>query len=144
MPPPAQEVHVMDEPVRYDVRNYPPRQDSVPAARRRAAWLAVAWGQPGLAADAALLTSELTTNAVLHGAVEDRYVRVTLQLAGAVLRIEVTDPKGERRPVPRLPANDEQYGRGLHIVSALAERWGTSALVVGKTVWAELPAAGSV
>ncbi|MEV7519189.1 ATP-binding protein [Streptomyces sp. NPDC091371] len=123
---------------RYDVRNYPPRQDSVPAARRRAAWLAVAWGYPHAAADAALLTSELTTNALLHGSVWDRYLRVEVELRGAVLRIAVTDPKGERRPEPRVAGHDEQYGRGLHIVGALSERWGAAERVVGKTVWAEL------
>ncbi|MFD9405715.1 ATP-binding protein [Streptomyces sp. NPDC059989] len=127
---------------RYDVRNYPPRQDSVAAARRRAAWLAVAWGQPEMATDVALVTSELTTNAVLHGSVADRYVRVELRLTGALLRIEVTDPKGERRPEPRRAADDEQYGRGLQIVGALAQRWGASERVVGKTVWAELAGRG--
>ncbi|WP_251058513.1 MULTISPECIES: ATP-binding protein [unclassified Streptomyces] len=127
---------------RYDVRNYPPRQDSVPAARRRAAWLAVAWGQPQAAADVALLTSELTTNALLHGSVWDRYLRVEVELTEAVLRVAVTDPKGERRPGLRAAADDDQYGRGLHIVSALAERWGASERVVGKTVWAELGITG--
>ncbi|MEV6954130.1 ATP-binding protein [Streptomyces sp. NPDC051183] len=124
---------------RRDVRNYPPRQDSVPTARRRAAWLAVAWGQPDLAADAALLTSELTTNALLHGSLWDRYLRVEVQRTGAVLRIEVTDPKGERRPEPRAAADDDQFGRGLHIVDALSKRWGSTDRVVGKTVCAELP-----
>lgn len=128
----------MDVLTRRDVRNYPPRQDSVPQARRRAAWLAVAWGQPELASDVALLTSELVTNALLHGSVWDRYLRVAVQLTGAVLRIEVTDPKGERRPEPRAAADDEQFGRGLHIVSMLSERWGSCDRVVGKTVWAEL------
>ncbi|MFD4240094.1 ATP-binding protein [Streptomyces sp. NPDC058525] len=128
----------MVEPIRYDVRNYPPRQDSVPAARRRAAWLAVAWGQPQLAADLALLTSELTTNALLHGSVWDRYLRVEVGLSGAVLRIAVTDPKGERRPELRTAGGDEQYGRGLQIVSTLSQRWGACDRVVGKTVWAEL------
>ncbi|WP_329382588.1 ATP-binding protein [Streptomyces sp. NBC_01351] len=128
----------MNELTRYDVRNYPPRQDSVPTARRRAAWLAVAWGHPQAAADVALLTSELTTNALLHGSVWDRYLRVEVQLTGAVLRIAVTDPKGERRPDPRAAAHDDQYGRGLHIVSAVSERWGAAERVVGKTVWAEL------
>lgn len=128
----------MDGLTRRDVRNYPPRQDSVPAARRRAAWLAVAWGQPELAADVALLTSELTTNALLHGSLWDRYLRVEVQLTGAVLRIEVTDPKGERRPEPRAAADHDQFGRGLHIVDALSERWGSRDRVVGKTVWAEL------
>lgn len=127
---------------RQDVRNYPPRQDSVPTARRHSAWLAVAWGQPGLAADAALLTSELLTNALLHGSLWDRYLRVGVQLRGAVLRIEVTDPKGERRPEPRAACDDDQFGRGLHIVSALAERWGSADRVVGKTVWAELAHGG--
>lgn len=124
---------------RHDVRNYPPRQDSVPKARRHSAWLAVAWGRPELAADAALLTSELTTNALLHGSVWDRYFRVEIKLTGAVLRIEVTDPKGERRPEPRAAVTDyDQFGRGLHIVKALAQTWGCSDRVVGKTVWAEL------
>uniref|UniRef100_A0AAU2JSQ1 ATP-binding protein n=1 Tax=Streptomyces sp. NBC_00049 TaxID=2903617 RepID=A0AAU2JSQ1_9ACTN len=127
---------------RYDVRNYPPRQDSVPAARKRAAWLAVAWGQPGLASDAALLTSELTTNALLHGSVWDRYLRVEVELTEAVLRVAVTDPKGERRPALRAAADDEQYGRGLQIVTALSRRWGASERVVGKTVWAELAIGG--
>ncbi|MGW0365493.1 ATP-binding protein [Streptomyces sp. NPDC002990] len=128
----------MDELTRYDVRNYPPRQDSVPAARKRAAWLAVAWGQPQLAADVALLTSELATNALLHGTVADRYLRVELRLTGAALRIEVTDPKGERWPQPRVAAAGDRFGRGLHIVGAIAREWGVRDRVVGKTVWAEL------
>ncbi len=132
----------MNEPTRRDVRNYPPRQDSVPAARRRAAWLAVAWGQPGAAADLALLTSELTTNALLHGSLRDRHLRVEVRLTGSALRVEVTDPKGERWPAPRSPAPDERYGRGLQIVSALADHWGTRHRVVGKTVWAELAVGG--
>ncbi|MCX5196181.1 ATP-binding protein [Streptomyces sp. NBC_00249] len=133
----------MDGLQRYDVRNYPPRQDSVPAARRRAAWLAVAWGQPGIAADVALVTSELTTNALLHGSVADRYLRVELRLTGAVLRIEVTDPKGERRPEPRAAGPGDRFGRGLHIVGALTRDWGVSERVVGKTVWAELGPEGA-
>ncbi|MFI5861166.1 ATP-binding protein [Streptomyces sp. NPDC051546] len=124
---------------RQDVRNYPPRQDSVPRARRHSAWLAVAWGQPELASDVALLTSELVTNALLHGSLWDRYLRVAVRLTEAVLRIEVTDPKGERRPEPRAPLSDhDQFGRGLHIVKALSESWGCTGRVVGKTVWAEL------
>ncbi|MEV7542932.1 ATP-binding protein [Streptomyces sp. NPDC089915] len=119
------------------VRNYPPRQDSVPAARRWAAWMAVAWGEPRVAADVALVTSELVTNALLHGAVRDRYLRVEVRLDGAVLRVAVTDPKGERWPEVRTAGDGEQYGRGLYVVSAVARRWGASRLVVGKTVWAE-------
>ncbi|MFJ7155383.1 ATP-binding protein [Streptomyces sp. NPDC101118] len=124
---------------RYDVRSYPPRQDSVTAARRRAAWLACAWGYPALAADAALVTSELATNAVLHGSLSDRLVRVELTLDDTALRIAVTDPRGERHPKARSPRPDEQFGRGLRVVEALTSGWAVSPLVVGKTTWADLP-----
>jgi hypothetical protein len=41
--------------------------------------------------------------------------------------------------VPRGPADDDaETGRGLEIVSALAERWGTVVLEFGKVVWAQL------
>ncbi|MFJ7169002.1 ATP-binding protein [Streptomyces globosus] len=132
----------MDEPTRRDVRDYPPRQDSVPAARRRAAWLAVAWGQPEAAADLALVASELTTNALRHGSVPGRFLRVEMRLTGSVLRIEVTDPRGERWPVAREVGHDEQGGRGLGIVGAVADRWGCTERVVGKTVWAEFGDSG--
>ncbi|MEV7416003.1 ATP-binding protein [Streptomyces sp. NPDC089919] len=126
---------------RYDVRDYEPRQDSVTAARRRAAWLACAWGYPQIANDAALVTSELTTNAVLHGSVEDRFVRVELRVKGEALRIGVTDPRGERMPTIRRPGPEDQFGRGLRIVDALCAEWAVAARVVGKTTWAELPLA---
>jgi hypothetical protein len=33
---------------------------------------------------------------------------------------------------------DDEYGRGLGVVSALAREWGTSRTNSGKTVWCEL------
>ncbi|WP_030193186.1 ATP-binding protein, partial [Streptomyces sp. NRRL S-87] len=124
---------------RHDVRNYAPRQDSVTAARRRTAWLAVAWGYPEVSADAALVTSELATNAILHGSVTDRLVRVEVSLSRSALRIAVSDPRGERHPIPRHAGPDDQFGRGLHIVEALSSRWAVTPRSVGKTTWAELP-----
>ena len=38
--------------------------------------------------------------------------------------------------------SDDQFGRGLLIVRALADRWAVEKLTVGKTVWAELKIAG--
>lgn len=98
----------------------------------------MAWGHPSIAADAALVTSELATNALLHGSISDRYIRVELSLQGKLLRVSVTDPKGERRPRLRQPASDERYGRGLHIVYALSQCWDVTDRTVGKTVWADL------
>ncbi len=124
--------------VRYDVVDYTPFPHSVSAARRRVARLATQWGHPRIAGDAALLASELGTNAVLHGCLRDRLFRVELILTEAVLRIAVTDPKGERTPCVRTPTDDDQFGRGLFIVQTLADRWGVDGHTVGKTVWSEL------
>lgn len=125
---------------RYDEVSYTPYPRSVPLARRRVARLAVDWGLPGLAGDAALLASELCTNALLHGCLRDRLFRVETSLTGTALRIAVTDPRGERlldaRARPSDP--DDQFGRGLLIVRVLAGRWAVERLTVGKTVWAEL------
>ncbi|MFF4578029.1 hypothetical protein [Streptomyces sp. NPDC001389] len=67
----------------------------------------------------------------------DRYLRVGGRLDGAVLRVAVTDPKGERWPEVRAAGEDGRYGRGLAVVGAVAQRWGAPRLVVGKTVGAE-------
>ncbi|MDI3419792.1 ATP-binding protein [Streptomyces luteolus] len=123
---------------RYDVATYPPQLKSVPIARRRVTRLVADWGHREFAADAALVTSELVTNALLHGCLKDRLFRLEVILTGTVLRIAVTDPKGERRPSLRADAGEDQFGRGLAIVQALAVRWDVEELTVGKTVWAEL------
>lgn len=125
-------------PLRYDRLDYTPLPRSVTLARRRTHRLVTEWGHPELAADAALLVSELGGNAVLHGALRDRLFRVELTLHSGVLRVSVSDPKGESLPSPRVPSDDDMFGRGLLIVGEVADRWGGSALGVGKAVWCEL------
>lgn len=80
---------------------------------------------------------ELATNALLHGCLRDRLFRVRLTLTTVSLRIEVSDPRGERKPSPRVAEEHESFGRGLGIVAELADRWGVEPRTVGKTVWAE-------
>ncbi|MFH9570235.1 ATP-binding protein [Streptomyces sp. NPDC017230] len=132
------------EPVSHeDLLDYTPTQRSVPISRRRAARLVAEWGQPGLAGDVALVVSELMTNALLHGSIRGRLIRVRVTLGHRTLRVEVSDPRGERLPSPRPGgAADEQFGRGLLLIGALTERWGWEPRTVGKTVYAEwdLPA----
>ncbi|MFF1717684.1 ATP-binding protein [Streptomyces sviceus] len=123
---------------RYDEVSYTPYPRSIPLARRRVAGLAVEWGHPDLAGDAALLASELCTNALLHGCLRDRLFRVETTLTNTTLRIAVTDPRGERLPGTSPSHPDDQFGRGLLIVRVLAGRWAVERLTVGKTVWAEL------
>ncbi len=124
---------------RYDAVSYTPFPENIPRARRHVAQLATAWGHPGVADDAALLASELCTNALLHGCLRDRLFRVETSLTGTALRVSVTDPRGERLPdagISAAPA--DQFGRGLLIVRTVASRWSVEKLAVGKSVWAEL------
>ncbi|MFE7815189.1 ATP-binding protein [Streptomyces sp. NPDC057433] len=121
-----------------DLLTYTPTQRSVPLARRRAARLVTEWGQPNLAGDVALVVSELMTNALLHGSVRGRFVRVHITLGRNTLRVEVSDPRGERLPHPRPTGSTaDQFGRGLLLVDALSTRWGWEPRTVGKTVYAE-------
>ncbi|MFE2693178.1 ATP-binding protein [Streptomyces mirabilis] len=90
---------------------------------------------------AALVVAELAANAVTHGQVKGRGFRLTLSAeASDTLRIEVADPRGDRRPLARRTASStDETGRGLLLVDALTARWGTEPWPPsGKVVWAEI------
>ncbi|MFH9353756.1 ATP-binding protein [Kitasatospora sp. NPDC017646] len=88
-----------------------------------------------------LITAELAANAVRHGRVPGRDFAVRLAEHPDTLRVKVSDTRAERTPPAILPtpADDAESGRGLLLVAALADRWGTSPrpAAPGKTVWAE-------
>jgi len=95
------------------------------------------WGLPTETANH--IVAELAANAATHGRVPGRDFRLTLYVVGGTLRIEVTDTRGERLPVPQHPSDEAESGRGLILVDALADRWGVSEdRFPRKTVWAEL------
>ncbi|MFJ8981346.1 ATP-binding protein [Streptomyces sp. NPDC102282] len=129
------------------------RFSSTPRGARLARHLAGerldAWGIPygGEAHDALTLTvAELSSNAVRHGHVSGRDFRLCLTAEGTAIRIEVTDTRGERVPTPNDSTSpDQEGGRGLLLVAALADRWGwyPCADGPGKTVWAVLNASPS-
>ncbi|MFC7012349.1 ATP-binding protein [Streptomyces viridiviolaceus] len=90
------------------------------------------------------IVAELAANAALHGRVQGRDFRLTLthDPTASVLRIAVTDARGDRLPSPvtdiATPPDDES-GRGLLLVTALADRWGTEPYPPsGKPAWAEV------
>ncbi|MFI2506786.1 ATP-binding protein [Streptomyces sp. NPDC018972] len=104
------------------------------------------WGHP-YTSDAnetlTLITAELCANAVQHGRVPGRdfHVRLTAEADGARLRVEVSDTRAERRPTaPTAPdaESESESGRGLLLVTALADAWGVTDRRggPGKTVWA--------
>jgi anti-sigma regulatory factor (Ser/Thr protein kinase) len=129
----------MSDPLLQEDRlDYTPVARSVPLARTRAARLVAEWGHPALAGDTALVVSELMTNALLHGSIRGRLIRVRLTATATALRVEVSDPRAERVPCPREVTDEDQFGRGLLLVGALAEQRGVGPRDgVGKTVWAE-------
>jgi serine phosphatase RsbU (regulator of sigma subunit)/anti-sigma regulatory factor (Ser/Thr protein kinase) len=92
------------------------------------------WGLAELIPTTELLASELVTNAVryAHGAIALRLVR-----EGGLV-IEVQD---DSAALPRLrhASDEDERGRGLQVVSQLAEHWGARRTPAGKVVWCELP-----
>ena len=96
---------------------------------------------PGVTERAERIVAELAANAAIHGRVQGRDFRLALTLdeARGILRIEVADTRGEKLPaLGPAPGPDSETGRGLLLVAALADRWGTEPRhPVGKTVWAE-------
>lgn len=114
----------------------PARSDAARRARRfitdfcRAAHL-----PPHLCQTAALLVSELVTNAVIHGRTS---ATVEVHRPADTLRVTVRDDNPTLPAVGDAPDFTNEHGRGLLIVSKLARRWGVEASGDGKAVWFEL------
>ena len=89
---------------------------------------------PQLADDAALVVTELVTNALLHAGLP---VVVRVAATSKKIRIEVAD-SSRIPPVPPRPDTEAMTGRGLGMVSRLADRWSFEPTSDGKVVWAEL------
>ena len=109
------------------------------------------WGVRDRGDDMAVVVSELLTNALRHGvpqapaqvqaragaAAPSRWpVRLGLVQPGHFVLCAVADPS-PRLPEPKEPDYLAESGRGLHVISALSDRWGcTAPTEAGKVVWA--------
>ena len=111
--------------------------EAVPSARRQ---VAVLVGKLGFSISeetvetVELLASEVIANAVLYSAAP---CDVAVMRSDERLRVEVTDTD------PSLPSAveagpDDERGRGLLLVDALADAWGVQPESPGKTTWFEI------
>ncbi|MFF3504461.1 PAS domain S-box protein [Streptomyces sp. NPDC003247] len=89
------------------------------------------WNCADRADDALLLLSETLTNAVQHA---EGPISLRLHRTATALTVEVGD-RSPRLPEPRPAAQDEESGRGLVLVGALADSWGVRPTDGGKTTW---------
>jgi anti-sigma regulatory factor (Ser/Thr protein kinase) len=107
------------------------------------------WGVQDRSDDVAVVVSELLTNALRHAvpqaqpqtrtgaAAPGRWpVRLGLVQPGHFVLCAVADPS-PRLPEPKEPDYLAESGRGLHVISALSDRWGcTAPTKAGKVAWA--------
>ena len=120
--------------------------ESIPAARRYVSET-LDRVPAHLCQTAALLVSELATNAVRHAGGAEFVVEIQEYPDEGRLWIGVTDTDAGL-PVLRTPDVTSENGRGIQLVSTLADRWGARRrrTAHAKTVWFELtyrPGAGT-
>ncbi|MFJ9562762.1 ATP-binding protein [Streptomyces fuscichromogenes] len=112
----------------------PSHPTAVPHARSFTAAALEDWGLAELTFTTQLIVSELVTNAITHArSSAGLYLRTC---GSRLLRCEVSD-SSHTAPQLRAPEYDDLSGRGLHLVSALANRWGYLLTSTGKTIWVE-------
>ncbi len=116
---------------------YPGLAAIVPSARRFVRGILASSPR---AADMELIAAELISNAILHspaGAGGGEFT-VCVKTGAGWARIEVSDAgTGEWHPLPQ-GHDDDEYGRGLAIVAAIADKLGHDVSARGQIVWAEV------
>ncbi|MDQ1697048.1 MAG: hypothetical protein QOJ03_2401 [Frankiaceae bacterium] len=103
---------------------------SVTEARRFVLTALRRWGCDDLADTAALLTSEVVTNSILHARTPVKLA--VIQLSDGV-RVEVTDGS-PRKPTLRVTSGDATNGRGMALLEELATTWDVKVEGNGKTL----------
>ncbi|MFI5552563.1 ATP-binding protein [Streptomyces sp. NPDC051738] len=100
------------------------------------------WAATARTDDVLLCVSELTTNALLHGVPPGRGLLLRLvRHLDEVIRVEVHD-SGPGRLRFGDPSPESEHGRGLLLVTLLADKWGVEDRDPGKAVWCEFAPEG--
>lgn len=91
--------------------------------------------------DAALVISELLSNAILHAyPLPGEQLQVAWSVNGATVEVAVSDGGSATLPHASHPSPAAVSGRGLSIVDHIAQTWGVRHEGIGLTVWAILAA----
>jgi anti-sigma regulatory factor (Ser/Thr protein kinase) len=119
---------------------YRPLPHSAKEARNDLRAVLTGWDMADLYDDASVVLVELITNAIRSNDAID----VDLYPSGdsGRLHVEVHDTCQEA-PVQQSPGDDEENGRGLLLIAALAKEWGWTPTHDGKIVHAVLERHGS-
>ena len=121
------------------------RCDAGAVSRARAAVdrldLPVQYAERGF--DLRLLVSELVANAIKHGGDAEASILLSVEQVGTTLSVAVEDTGPLFTPAPtERPAQDATSGRGLYLLTALADRWGVERRH-GNRAWFELDLAAA-
>ncbi|GAA2249300.1 hypothetical protein GCM10010430_34980 [Kitasatospora cystarginea] len=105
--------------------------------RTEVASIASGWGITGPDLDTvSLIASELITNAAMY-APGNLLVGVHLAPEGTAMVVEVYDGKPGTL-APTSTGDQDEHGRGLLLVDAMAAHWGVTATAHGKRTWAQI------
>ena len=99
-------------------------------------------GRRRAAEAAALAVSELATNAIAYtrsGLPGGTFAVSVQDVPGGVV-IRVCDQGARAEPVLADPEPGAEHGRGLLIVAAVAEEWGTEPAATGRATWCRIAA----
>ncbi|MGK3943363.1 ATP-binding protein [Streptomyces caeruleatus] len=115
----------------------PGLEESAEIARQLVRTTLNVWELEHLTDSGALLVTELVANAVQH--TNSRYIQVVVSRSRPwFVRIGVVDNARLLPEMSKPGADLLTSGRGLVLVDALCERWGTDMYRLGKEVWGEL------
>jgi anti-sigma regulatory factor (Ser/Thr protein kinase) len=115
-------------------RTFPPNSDAPREARAFVAQTLNQVGATERADDIRWVVSELATDAVLHA-------HTPFTVSVEVFDREVDIAVCEQSPSaaePGQPTGEDETGRGLFLVSTLADKWSSEKLPTGKRVWVQL------
>jgi anti-sigma regulatory factor (Ser/Thr protein kinase) len=109
----------------------------VPSARRLVRGILADSPRSG---DMELVAAELASNAIRHSPSGDPgEFTITIRAEPGWARIEVSDTgTGEWHPQPGEGDPGAEYGRGLAIIAAVADKFGHDVHADGQTLWAEV------